>query len=73
MKPYRRVVITNVHSKSVVQSDEQMQTYEFSTLPGYEHTLVWVNPTTPDYARSKASIATRTQLFPDPAAQVSTL
>jgi mannose-6-phosphate isomerase-like protein (cupin superfamily) len=54
MKPYRRVVITNVHSKSVVQSDEQMQTYEFSTLPGYEHTLVWVNPTTPDLRQEQS-------------------
>jgi mannose-6-phosphate isomerase-like protein (cupin superfamily) len=50
MKPstYRRVVTLNVDGKSVVQSDEQMQTYQFKTVPGYEHTLVWVNPATPD-------------------------
>jgi mannose-6-phosphate isomerase-like protein (cupin superfamily) len=50
MKPsiYRRVVTTNVDGKSVVQSDEQMQAYEFESVPGYEHTLVWVNPSTPD-------------------------
>jgi hypothetical protein len=56
MKPsiYRRVVTTNVDGKSVVQSDEQMQAYEFESVPGYEHTLVWVNP----------------QLFLDPVAQV---
>jgi hypothetical protein len=45
---YRRIVTGNVSGKSVVQSDEQMQTYQFKTVPGYEHTLVWVNPTTPD-------------------------
>ena len=45
---YRRIVTGNVNGKSAVQSDEQMQTYEFKTVPGYEHTLVWVNPTTPD-------------------------
>jgi mannose-6-phosphate isomerase-like protein (cupin superfamily) len=45
---YRRIATRNVNGKSVIQSDEQMQTYEFKTVPGYEHTLVWVNPTTPD-------------------------
>src|SRR6266852_2275642 len=25
-----------------------MQAYEFKSVPNYEHTLVWVNPTTPD-------------------------
>jgi hypothetical protein len=50
MKPstYRRVVTMNVDSKSVVQSDEQMEAYQFRSVPDYEHTLVWVNPTTPD-------------------------
>src|SRR6202035_1534068 len=45
---YRRIVTGNVNGKSVVQSDEQLPAYEFKTVPGYEHTLVWVNPTTPD-------------------------
>jgi mannose-6-phosphate isomerase-like protein (cupin superfamily) len=45
---YRRVVTGNVNGKSAIQSDEQMQTYEFKTVPGQGHTLVWVNPTTPD-------------------------
>jgi mannose-6-phosphate isomerase-like protein (cupin superfamily) len=48
LSSYRRIVTGDVNGKSVVQSDEQMQTYEFKTVPGYEHTLVWVNPTTPD-------------------------
>jgi hypothetical protein len=50
---YRRIVTVNVNGKSVVQSDEQMQTYEFKTVPGYEHTLVWVNPTTPDLRKEQ--------------------
>ena len=48
MNQYRRVVTTNLNNKAVVQSDERLQTYRFSTVPGYEHTLVWVNPTIPD-------------------------
>jgi mannose-6-phosphate isomerase-like protein (cupin superfamily) len=45
---YRRVVTENVNGKAVVQSDEPLLAYEFKTVPGYEHTLIWVNPTTPD-------------------------
>jgi hypothetical protein len=48
---YRRVVTENVDGKSVVQSDGQMQTYEFRTVPGYSHTLVWVNPETPHLSK----------------------
>jgi hypothetical protein len=55
MKPstYRRVVTLNVDGKSVVQSDEQMQAYEFKSVPNYEHTLVWVNPSTPDLRKEQ--------------------
>jgi hypothetical protein len=45
---YRRIVTENVNGKSSVQSDESMPAYEFSTVPGYQHTLIWVNPTTPE-------------------------
>ncbi|MFZ0886084.1 MAG: cupin domain-containing protein [Candidatus Acidiferrales bacterium] len=45
---YRRIVTGNVNGKSVVQSDEQLEAYGFKSVPDYEHTLVWVNPTTPD-------------------------
>lgn len=47
-RTYRRVVTANVDGKSVIQSDERMQAYEFKTVPGYEHTLIWINPATPD-------------------------
>jgi hypothetical protein len=45
---YRRVVTGSVNGKSVVQSDEKMEAYQFETVPGYEHPLMWVNPATPD-------------------------
>jgi mannose-6-phosphate isomerase-like protein (cupin superfamily) len=45
---YRRIVTANVDGKSVLQSDEQLQAYRFKSVPDYEHTLVWVNPATPD-------------------------
>jgi mannose-6-phosphate isomerase-like protein (cupin superfamily) len=45
---YRRIVTGNVNGKAVVRSDEPLPAYEFKTVPGYEHTLVWVNPEIPD-------------------------
>jgi mannose-6-phosphate isomerase-like protein (cupin superfamily) len=50
---YRRVVTENVNGKSVVQSDGPIEAYEFRTVPGYEHTLIWVNPTTPDLSKEQ--------------------
>jgi hypothetical protein len=45
---YRRIVTGNVNGKSVDQSDEPLPVYEFKTVPGYEHTLMWINPAIPD-------------------------
>ena len=45
---YSRIVTANVNGKSVVQSDEPLLAYEFKTIPGYEHTLLWINPAIPD-------------------------
>lgn len=50
---YRRVVTGNVKGKSVVQSDESLLAYEFNSVPGYEHTLIWVNPATPDLSKEQ--------------------
>jgi hypothetical protein len=50
---HRRVVTENVNGKSVIQSDEFMQAYEFRSVPAYEHTLIWVNPTTPDLSEEQ--------------------
>jgi hypothetical protein len=69
---YRRLVTETVNGKSVVQSDEHMQAYEFKTVPGYEHTLIWVNPTTPDLSSSKGLTAIPTPSFQGLAAPVCT-
>jgi hypothetical protein len=63
MKPstYRRVVTMNVNGKSVVQSDESLLAYQFKTVPGYEHTLIWVNAATPDLGEEQ-----RFDSYPDP-------
>ena len=50
---YRRIVTENVSGKSVVQSDVAIEAYEFRTVPGYEHTLIWVNPATPDLSKEQ--------------------
>src|SRR5258708_23252973 len=49
----RRIVRGNVSGKAVVQSDEPLLAYEFKTVPGYEHTLIWVNPATPDLSKEQ--------------------
>jgi mannose-6-phosphate isomerase-like protein (cupin superfamily) len=50
---YRRIVTENANGKSVVQSDAHMQAYEFKTVPGYQHTLIWINPTIPDLSKEQ--------------------
>jgi mannose-6-phosphate isomerase-like protein (cupin superfamily) len=57
---YRRIVTGNVKGKSVAQSDEPLLAYEFETVPGYEHTLVWINPATPDLSNEQ-----RFERYPD--------
>jgi hypothetical protein len=37
-----------------VQSDEPLLAYEFKTVPGYEHTLIWVNAATPDLTKEQS-------------------
>ncbi len=53
LNTYRRIVTENVNGKSVLQTDEHMQAYEFKTVPGYEHTLIWINPTIPDLSKEQ--------------------
>ena len=57
---YRRVATGDVNGKAVVQSDEPLLPYEFKIVPGYEHTLIWVNPATPDL-----SMEQRFDRYPD--------
>jgi hypothetical protein len=68
MKPsmYRRIVTMNVHGKSVVLSDDKMQAYEFKSVPGYEHTLVWVDPTTPNLRKGQGFVRYPASVVPGP-------
>jgi mannose-6-phosphate isomerase-like protein (cupin superfamily) len=50
---YRRIVTGTVNEKSVVHSDGPLPAYEFKTVPGYEHTLIWLNPATPDLSKEQ--------------------
>jgi mannose-6-phosphate isomerase-like protein (cupin superfamily) len=50
---YRRIVTGRVNGKAVVQSDEPLPAYEFKTVPGYEHTLIWLNPAVPDLSKEQ--------------------
>ncbi len=52
-RTYRRIVTGNVNGRAVVQSDEPLPAYEFRTVPGYEHTLIWVNAATPDLSKEQ--------------------
>ena len=57
---YRRVVTANVNGRAVVQSDESLPAYEFNTIPGYEHTLIWLNAGIPDLSKEQ-----RLDRYPD--------
>jgi mannose-6-phosphate isomerase-like protein (cupin superfamily) len=50
---YRRIVTGIVNGESVVQSDEPLPPYKFKSVPGYEHTLIWVNPAVPDLSKER--------------------
>ena len=50
---YRRIVTGNVNGKAVVQSDEPLLAYGFKTVPGYDHTLIWLNPEIPDLGKEQ--------------------
>jgi hypothetical protein len=45
---YRRIVTGHADGKSVVQSGAQIQPYSFKSVPGYQHSLIWLNAATPD-------------------------
>jgi hypothetical protein len=50
---YRRVVTAELQGKSVIQSDELLQNYNFETVPGYIHRLVWANSSIPDLTQQQ--------------------
>jgi hypothetical protein len=61
-----RDMTMNLDGKSVVQSDEQMEGYQFRSVPNYEHTLVGVNPTTPDLREEQRFDRYRKSVVPGP-------
>ena len=63
---HRRIVTGNRNGKSVVQRDEPLPAYLFKTVPGYEHTLIWVNPTTPDLSKEQQFNGYPDSLVPGP-------
>jgi hypothetical protein len=63
---YRRSVTGNVNGKSVVQSDEPLRAYEFKTVPGYEHTLIWVNAASPDLRKEQRFASYPGSVVPGP-------
>jgi mannose-6-phosphate isomerase-like protein (cupin superfamily) len=63
---YRRVVTENVNGKAVVQNDESLLAYEFKTVPGYEHTLIWVNPAIPDLTKEQRFDRNPNSVVPGP-------
>jgi hypothetical protein len=63
---YRRIVTENANGKAVVQSDEPLTAYEFKTVPGYEHTLVWVNGATPDLSEEQRFDSYPDSIVPGP-------
>jgi mannose-6-phosphate isomerase-like protein (cupin superfamily) len=65
-RTYRRIVTGNVNGKAAVQSDEPLPAYHFKTVPGYEHTLVWVNPETPDLSKVQKLDSYPDSLVPGP-------
>jgi hypothetical protein len=50
---YRRVVTAEVQGKSVIQSDDLLQDYNFETIPGYIHRLVWADSSIPDLSQQQ--------------------
>jgi hypothetical protein len=63
---YRRIVTGNVNGKAIVQSDEPLLAYEFKTVPGYEHTLMWVNAATPDLSKEQRFDSYPNSVVPGP-------
>jgi hypothetical protein len=60
---YRRVVTAEVQGKSVIQSNELLGNYNFETVPGYIHRLVWANLSIPDLSQQQSWIATLSPSF----------
>ena len=63
---YRRVVTAEVQGKSVIQSDEFLEDYNFETVPGYIHRLVWANLSIPDLSHRQEMDSYPDSVVPGP-------
>lgn len=50
---FRRIVTQTVNGKAVIESDGQIENYAFTNVPGYFHSLVWINPAIPDLKKKQ--------------------
>ncbi len=65
-KKYRRVVTGHAGGKSVIKSDEWLSPYGFKTVPGYEHTLVWMSSGVPELSREPKQADQPASVLPGP-------
>jgi mannose-6-phosphate isomerase-like protein (cupin superfamily) len=63
---YRRVVTAEVQGKSVIQSNELLESYNFETVPGYIHRLVWANLSIPDLSQQQKMNSYPESVVPGP-------
>jgi hypothetical protein len=63
---YRRVVTGHKHGKSIIQSDERLEAYQFKAVPGFEHTLLWENCGIPDLSQEQKPGRDPQSLIPGP-------
>ena len=63
---HRRVVVSTVAGRSVIQSDEELPAYRFTTIPGYEHTFLWATDGVPDLTRTQAPPIRPRSVVPGP-------
>jgi hypothetical protein len=63
---YRRVVTAEVQGKSVIQSNELLENYNFQTVPGYIHRLVWANLSIPDLSQQQKMDSYPESVVPGP-------
>jgi hypothetical protein len=68
---YRRVVTGHENGKSIIQSDECLEAYQFKALPGFEHTLLWENRGIPDLSQEQKPTHYPQSLIPGPGGSTS--
>jgi len=65
-KYHRRVVTGHTAGKSVFKSDEKLSPYRFSSVPGYEHALIWLNDGIPDLEHDQTLTGYPKSVVPGP-------